>query len=140
MKAIKLEKPFDVGCIDVDKPVAGEGEALLKINAAGICGSDIGAFRGTNGLVSYPRIIGHELAGEVISISANNKGIKAGDRVVVDPYIYCGHCYPCKIGRTNCCTDLPQYSARLPFRFAPPVAPHALFPFCHRNLCINLRK
>ena len=106
MKAIKLEKPFDVGCIDVDKPVAGEGEALLKINAVGICGSDIGAFRGTNGLVSYPRIIGHELAGEVISISANNKGIKAGDRVVVDPYIYCGHCYPCKIGRTNCCTDL----------------------------------
>lgn len=70
-------------------------------------GSDIGAFRGTNGLVSYPRIIGHEIAGEVISIPENNKnGIKPGDRVIVDPYLYCGHCYPCSIGRTNCCVDL----------------------------------
>ena len=65
------------------------GEALIKIMAAGICGSDIGAFRGTNGLVSYPRVIGHELAGVVVSIPANNKnGIKVGDRVVVDPYLY----------------------------------------------------
>lgn len=75
--------------------------------AAGICGSDIGAFRGTNGLVTYPRIIGHELAGKVISIPKENKNnIKVGDRVVVDPYIYCSHCYPCSIGRTNCCTNL----------------------------------
>ena len=58
-------------------------------------------------MVSYPRVIGHELAGIVESIPENNKnGIKVGDRVVVDPYLYCGHCYPCRIGRTNCCTDL----------------------------------
>ena len=58
-------------------------------------------------MVSYPRIIGHEIAGEVISIPENNKnGIKPGDRVIVDPYLYCGHCYPCSIGRTNCCVDL----------------------------------
>lgn len=107
MKAVKLEKPWEVACVDVEMPQPKEGEALIKIIAAGICGSDIGAFRGTNGLVSYPRIIGHELAGEVISIPENNKnGIKVGDRVVVDPYIYCGHCYPCSVGRTNCCTDL----------------------------------
>ena len=107
MKAIKLEKPWEISCVEVEKPVPREGEALIKIMAAGICGSDIGAFRGTNGLVSYPRIIGHELAGVVESIPENNKnGIKVGDRVVVDPYLYCGHCYPCSIGRTNCCTDL----------------------------------
>ena len=107
MKAVKLEKPWEVACINTEMPQPKEGEALIKIVAAGICGSDIGAFRGTNGLVSYPRIIGHELAGEVISIPENNKnGIKVGDRVVVDPYVYCGHCYPCSIGRTNCCTDL----------------------------------
>ena len=88
-------------------PKPKEGEALLRVKSAGICGSDIGAFRGTNGLVSYPRIIGHEIAGEVISIPENNKnGIKPGDRVIVDPYLYCGHCYPCSIGRTNCCVDL----------------------------------
>ena len=107
MKAIKLAEPWNISCVEMEKPTPKEGEALLKVVAAGICGSDIGAFRGTNGLVSYPRVIGHELAGIVESIPENNKnGIKVGDRVVVDPYLYCGHCYPCSIGRTNCCTDL----------------------------------
>ena len=107
MKAIKLSEPWNISCVEMEKPTPKEGEALIKVVAAGICGSDIGAFRGTNGLVSYPRVIGHELAGIVESIPENNKnGIKVGDRVVVDPYLYCGHCYPCSIGRTNCCTDL----------------------------------
>ena len=107
MKVIKLAEPWKISCVDIEKPVPKPGEALIKVVAAGICGSDIGAFRGTNGLVSYPRVIGHELAGIVESIPENNKnGIKVGDRVVVDPYLYCGHCYPCRIGRTNCCTDL----------------------------------
>lgn len=107
MKAIKLAEPWNISCVEMEKPTPKEGEALIKVVAAGICGSDIGAFRGTNGLVSYPRVIGHELAGIVESIPENNKnGIKVGDRVVVDPYLYCGHCYPCSIGRTNCCTDL----------------------------------
>ena len=102
-----MEKPWNIEISDVQMPKPKEGEALLRVKSAGICGSDIGAFRGTNGLVSYPRIIGHEIAGEVISISENNKnGIKPGDRVIVDPYLYCGHCYPCSIGRTNCCVDL----------------------------------
>lgn len=107
MKAIKISEPWQIDCVEVEKPVPGESEALIRIVTAGICGSDIGAFRGTNGLVTYPRVIGHELAGIVESIPEDNKhGIKAGDRVVVDPYIYCGHCYPCRIGRTNCCTGL----------------------------------
>ena len=93
--------------MELPMPEPKEGEALIRIKAAGICGSDIGAFRGTNKLVSYPRVIGHELTGEIISIPENNpKGIKPGDRVVVDPYLYCGHCYPCRIGRTNCCMGL----------------------------------
>lgn len=107
MKAVYMEKPWNIEISDVQMPKPKEGEALLRVKSAGICGSDIGAFRGTNGLVSYPRIIGHEIAGEVISIPENNKnGIKPGERVIVDPYLYCGHCYPCSIGRTNCCVDL----------------------------------
>ena len=107
MKAIKIEKPWEISCIETEMPVPAEGQALIKVKAAGICGSDIGAFRGTNGLVSYPRVIGHELAGEIVSIPEDNKkGLKVGDRVVVDPYLYCGDCYPCSIGRTNCCTSL----------------------------------
>ncbi|MGE4584277.1 MAG: zinc-binding alcohol dehydrogenase family protein [Sphaerochaeta sp.] len=86
------------------KPEAGE--ALIKVKAVGICGSDISAYRGANGLVTYPRILGHEIAGEIVSIPENEKNLKVGDRVVVDPYLYCGQCYPCSIGRTNCCTQL----------------------------------
>ena len=107
MKAIQIEKPWQVACLDIEKPMPGPGQALIKIVAAGICGSDIGAFRGTNGLVSYPRVIGHELAGIIESIPEDNpRGLKVGDRVVADPYLYCGKCYPCSIGRTNCCNDL----------------------------------
>lgn len=107
MKAIKLEEPRNLKCLELEKPVPGPGEALIRIKTAGICGSDIGAYRGTNTLVSYPRIIGHELAGVIEQIPADNpKGFKVGDKVIVDPYLYCGHCYPCEIGRTNCCTSL----------------------------------
>lgn len=107
MKANKYEKPWNVECIELEMPVPKENEALIQVISAGICGSDIGAFRGTNGLVSYPRLIGHEVAGEILSIPENNeRGLKVGDHVIVDPYLYCGSCYPCQIGRTNCCTDL----------------------------------
>lgn len=107
IKAIKFEKPWDVACVEKEMPVPKKGEALIRVRSAGICGSDIGAYRGTNPLVSYPRVIGHEIAGEIISISEDNRGqLKPGDHVIVDPYLYCGHCYPCSIGRTNCCTDL----------------------------------
>lgn len=107
MKAICLKSPKEIGVIQVEAPVYEPGMAVIKIEAGGICGSDIGAFRGSNKLVSYPRIIGHELAGYIVSIDPDNKrGLKVGDRVVVDPYLYCGSCYPCSLGRTNCCTSL----------------------------------
>jgi L-gulonate 5-dehydrogenase len=107
MKAIKLESPWNVSCVEVPVPVPRAGEARIRVMAAGICGSDIGAFRGTNSLVTYPRVIGHELAGVIETIPPDNRqNLQVGDRVVVDPYLYCGHCYPCSIGRTNCCDDL----------------------------------
>lgn len=98
MKAIKLEKPYEIEEVETAMPQPKAGEALIRVKSAGICGSDIGAYRGTNNLVTYPRIIGHEIAGEVLSIPENEKGIKAGDKVIVDPYLYCGHCYPAASG------------------------------------------
>lgn len=107
MKAVMIEKPWDIKVVEREVPQLKDGEALIKVKAAGICGSDIGAFRGTNNLVSYPRVIGHEIAGEIVALKGDNpKGFSVGDRVVVDPYLYCGHCYACSIGRTNCCEDL----------------------------------
>ena len=84
MKVIKLAEPWKISCVDIEKPVPKPGEALIKVVAAGICGSDIGAFRGTNGLVSYPRVIGHEIVGVVEEVGGNAKKIKVGDRVIVD--------------------------------------------------------
>lgn len=107
MEAIKFEAPQMAACVKIQMPKRKAGEALIKVKSAGICGSDIGAFRGTNPLVSYPRIIGHEVAGEILEIEeSNQRGLKPGDKVIVDPYLYCGQCYPCFIGRTNCCADL----------------------------------
>lgn len=87
-------------------PEAQPGQAIIKVKSASICGSDVGAYRGHNVLVTYPRILGHEVAGEIADIGPNEKGLKKGDKVILDPYIYCGKCYPCSIGRTNCCENL----------------------------------
>ena len=69
MKAVMIEKPWDIKNVERDIPEIKDGEALIKVKAVGICGSDIGAFRGSNNLVSYPRVIGHEIAGEIVAIS-----------------------------------------------------------------------
>lgn len=107
MKGVKLEQAWQVELVDLPHPQPKSDEALIRVRSVGICGSDIGAYRGANPLVSYPRVIGHEIAGEIVTIPENNpKGLQVGDRVVVDPYIYCGKCYPCSIGRTNCCESL----------------------------------
>jgi L-gulonate 5-dehydrogenase len=106
MKAVCMQEPGKIGLKDIEMPVRKPEEALIRVRAAGICGSDIGAYRGTNNLVTYPRIIGHEIAGEILEIGQNGKGLKPGDRVILDPYLYCGHCYPCSLKRTNCCEDL----------------------------------
>ena len=106
MKAVCMQEPGIIGLKDTAIPVRKPEEALIRVRAAGICGSDIGAYRGTNNLVTYPRVIGHEIAGEIVEIGQNSKGLKAGDRVILDPYLYCGSCYPCALKRTNCCEDL----------------------------------
>lgn len=107
MKAVKMNKPNEIGIENMPKAERKNAdEVLIKVRSLGICGSDIGAFKGTNPLVSYPRIIGHEVGGEVVEIGENSKGIKVGDKVIVEPYIPCNSCYPCSLGRTNCCETL----------------------------------
>ena len=106
MNVVSITEPGSIVFREADEPVRKENEALIRVKAAGICGSDIGAFRGTNTLVSYPRVIGHEIAGEVVEIGENKRGLMPGARIILDPYLYCGKCYPCGLGRTNCCEDL----------------------------------
>jgi L-gulonate 5-dehydrogenase len=106
MKSVYLAAPLQVSIKDIPAPASvRDDEVMVAIHAASICGSDIGAYRGTNPLVSYPRVIGHELAGEV-SEAGSRSGFAVGDRVALEPYINCGVCYPCGIGRSNCCENL----------------------------------
>lgn len=107
MKAIYLGRPGAVSVKEVPKPEPRSGEVLVRMKSMAICGSDVAAYRGVNQLVSYPRIIGHELAGVVESLAAAGEtDLAEGQRVVLEPYISCGKCYPCSIGRRNSCIDL----------------------------------
>ncbi|WP_370476375.1 zinc-binding alcohol dehydrogenase family protein [Tamlana flava] len=106
MKYIVCEKPGEFQLKEKEIPVRKPGEALLKIKKVGICGTDLHAYGGNQAFFTYPRILGHELASEVLEIDDNEKGIKAGDKVVVMPYVSCGKCIACRNGKTNCCTNI----------------------------------
>lgn len=107
MKAIEIEKPFEIEVKEISNPVLESGKAIVQVKAMGVCGSDVHAYAGKSPNVTYPVIIGHETAGIIQEIDENNaQGLKAGDKVVLDPYMYCGECYPCSQGRTNCCEHL----------------------------------
>ena len=106
MKSVCLKSPGEIALVDGPVPQRGAGQVLVKVRSAGICGSDIGAYKGVNPLVSYPRIIGHEIAGELVEVPDDETDLIPGDHVILEPYVYCGHCYPCSIGHTNCCENL----------------------------------
>ena len=107
MKAVQIVKPNDLRVIEMEKPVIDEkNNVLIKMTAAGICGSDVGIYHGTNAAATYPRVIGHEMVGRVAEVGANASRLKVGDRVIVNQVTSCGHCYPCKIGRGNVCDNL----------------------------------
>lgn len=104
MKALQLEQPQSWKRIDIAEPAApGPGEALLRVQRIGICGTDISGYLGKMPFFSYPRIPGHELGVEVLAVGAGVTNIKPGDRCSVEPYLNCGHCYTCRRGHTNCC-------------------------------------
>ena len=105
MKAIVIDKPYEVEIRDVPMPHVGEGEALLRVLYVGICGADVASYTGNQPFTTYPRIPGHEFSAEIIEIPENDKGLKKGDVVTCNPYFNCGKCYSCERGHVNCCTD-----------------------------------
>lgn len=108
MKAIQMKAALNPIVTELDSPTLKQGDALIKVKAVGICGTDISTYRGTNvNVKSYPIVIGHETAGLIEKINPDNAaGLKVGDKVILDPYVYCGHCYPCSQSKTNCCDSL----------------------------------
>ncbi|WP_349667090.1 zinc-binding alcohol dehydrogenase family protein [Lacrimispora sp.] len=107
MKAVQIVKPGELKVIEIEKPVLDEeNNVIVKMTAAGICGSDVGIYHGTNAAATYPRIIGHEMVGVVAETGPSVEKLKVGDRVIVNQVTSCGNCYPCSKGRGNVCDHL----------------------------------
>lgn len=107
MKAVYMEEPGSICLIDLPQPICGRDEVLIRIHRVGLCGTDLQSYRGIAALTSFPLVPGHELGGEIVSCGTDVPAglFNSGDRVTVKPYFNCGHCYPCSIGRINCCEN-----------------------------------
>lgn len=103
MRAMVLRAAGDLAGADIETPVRGQDEVLVRVTNSAICGTDLKIFTGAIP-VRYPRIMGHEMSGEVID-GADGQRLSRGDRVVVDPAVYCGACFTCRAGRTNLCPN-----------------------------------
>ena len=107
MKAIRVPQPGQLVLDEIPMPSAPAGdEVMIRICAAGICGSDIHILHGQNPFATFPRTLGHEVAGVIEAVGEEVKDLKVGDHVVVDNVISCGHCYACRTGRHNVCREL----------------------------------
>jgi len=105
MKALILDKPGQFSFAEVEGP-QDQDKVHIKVRSIGICGSELSAFKGVFPLGDFPRSLGHEIGGEVIYAPENQRDFKVGDKVALEPYRFCGECYPCSQGKTNCCEDL----------------------------------
>ena len=101
MKAAVIKSPGNIQVENVDKPVPGEGEVLLKVNACAICGTDQRVLAGTKAV--DVDIVGHEISGTVEAVGPGVKGINPGERYIVQTVIGCGECAACKREEHNLC-------------------------------------
>jgi 2-desacetyl-2-hydroxyethyl bacteriochlorophyllide A dehydrogenase len=100
MKAMVLSGPSQMALEDVPTPKPGAGQVLVRVTHSGICGTDYKIYTGAIP-VAYPRIMGHEMIGVVAD--ANGSEFRAGERVIIDPELYCGACFHCRVGQTHLC-------------------------------------
>ncbi|PAF16594.1 zinc-binding alcohol dehydrogenase family protein [Terribacillus saccharophilus] len=107
MKALQVKGPRELAVIEAELPkIKSTQDVLVKVKRVGICGSDMHIYHGTNPLATLPRVVGHEVTGEVMDIGIDVKNVGVGDHVVVEPIRYCGKCYACRKGRQNVCALL----------------------------------
>jgi len=107
MQALRLEAPRTFRRIETDEPAApGPGEALVRVQRVGICGTDVSAYLGKMPFVTFPRILGHELGVEVLAVGADVANVRPGDRCSVEPYLNDPASYASRHGRPNCCDKL----------------------------------
>lgn len=112
--AVVIDKPNEIAMRDIGLGELPRGSARIAVKAIGICGSDINYFKGSaQTKIPYPLIMGHEVSGEVVELNEEGSAFAVGDHVILSPYSPCGHCYPCSIGRSNCCIDIKVYGTHI---------------------------
>lgn len=102
MRAVLFTAPHQLGVAEVPDPVPSPGWVVMAPAAVGLCGTDLHILEGDLAR-EWPTIPGHEFAGEVVAVDQDNHGLTVGDRVAVDPSLYCGQCYYCRRARGNQC-------------------------------------
>ena len=105
MRAVLCRNPGELEIVERPVPERKPGEALVRIRRIGVCGTDMHIYQGNQPYFSYPRVMGHELSGEIVEAERGST-LKAGDPVYIVPYLHCGQCIACRRGKTNCCTSL----------------------------------
>jgi 2-desacetyl-2-hydroxyethyl bacteriochlorophyllide A dehydrogenase len=105
MKALICVEPHDMRVEERPQPRREEGEVLIRMRRVGICGTDYHIYAGNQPFLSYPRVIGHELSGEVAEAPEGSR-FAPGQVVTVNPYLACGRCVACRRGRPNCCARI----------------------------------
>jgi 2-desacetyl-2-hydroxyethyl bacteriochlorophyllide A dehydrogenase len=105
MKTLVCTEPRKFEYQAREQPIPEVNKAVIRIKRIGVCGTDLHAFEGTQPFLSYPRILGHELAGELVS-AENAPGFRVGEIVSMIPYFSCGSCVACRAGKENCCTSI----------------------------------
>lgn len=102
MKSLVCIQPGELEYKIMAEPAAVPGQALLRVKRIGICGTDLHAYEGTQPFFNYPRILGHELALEVVDA----EGFEKEEAVTIIPYFHCGTCIACRTGKPNCCARI----------------------------------
>jgi L-iditol 2-dehydrogenase len=105
MNAMRFPRAGQAEIVDVPIPAPNAHEVLVKVKAAGICASDVAAFKGTHNFRRPPVITGHELAGEVVKLGANVTRVQVDDRVALEPHVGCGHCFYCRQDHYHECPE-----------------------------------
>jgi NADPH2:quinone reductase len=114
MEAAIIEAPGDVRVGTVPDPTPAPGEIVVQVAACGVCGTDLHIADGELPAARYPIVPGHELAGEVVAVAGDVSHLHEGDRVAVDPSLYCGHCRFCRVGRGNLCENYNAVGVTVP--------------------------
>lgn len=106
MRQAVMTSPGVIEFNDVERPVPGEGEVLVKVMAIGVCGSDVHVYHGLHPYTPYPVVQGHEVSCEVEEWGDGVSGFAKGDKVTIEPQRSCGKCYACRSGLYNICDEL----------------------------------